>query len=82
MELSLSKLAIDETSDQLLVIYHPDEAHPESADLLTLLTSLAVSPQPASKEMATRLLTDPSQSRSTGQARRPATSSPASRRAS
>ena len=47
MELSLSKLAVDETCDHLLVIYHPTQAHPESADRLTLLTSLAAPPRPA-----------------------------------
>ncbi|WP_150255024.1 helix-turn-helix domain-containing protein [Nocardiopsis deserti] len=40
MDLNVSKLAIDDTDEQLLVVYHPDHAHPESADRLTLLASL------------------------------------------
>lgn len=40
MELNLSKLAVDDTSDQLLVVYHPTDSHPESRDRLILLTSL------------------------------------------
>jgi transcriptional regulator with XRE-family HTH domain len=46
MELNLSKLAVDDTGDQLLVIYHPTEAHPESTDRLTLLASLAAKTRP------------------------------------
>lgn len=53
MELNLSKLAIDETGDQLLVVYHPSDAHPHGADQLALLASLTAqgrregSPRPA-----------------------------------
>lgn len=41
MDLNVSKLAVDDAGEQLLVIYHPDSAHPESADRLELLSSLA-----------------------------------------
>ncbi len=41
MELNLSKLGVDEAGDQLLVVFHPADAHPESTDRLTLLTSMA-----------------------------------------
>lgn len=37
MELNLSKLAVDETGDQLLVMYHPAGKHSESTERLTLL---------------------------------------------
>ncbi|ASU59006.1 helix-turn-helix domain-containing protein [Nocardiopsis dassonvillei] len=47
MDLNVSKLAIDDTDEQLLVIYHPDRAHPESADRLRLLASLAGQATPA-----------------------------------
>ncbi|MFC9086431.1 helix-turn-helix domain-containing protein [Nocardiopsis dassonvillei] len=47
MDLNVSKLAIDDTDEQLLVIYHPDRAHPESADRLALLASLAGRTTPA-----------------------------------
>ncbi|WP_120002766.1 helix-turn-helix transcriptional regulator [Nesterenkonia muleiensis] len=46
MELNLSKLAVDDTGDQTLVIYHPTNTHPESADQLALLASLAAQGQP------------------------------------
>ncbi|MDA0564967.1 helix-turn-helix transcriptional regulator [Streptomonospora sp. S1-112] len=49
MELNISKLAVDDTGDQLLVVYHPTDAHPESADRLALLTSLTESPRPRAK---------------------------------
>lgn len=45
MDLSLSKLTVDETGDQLLVIYHPAQMHPEGGDQLALLASLTVSTQ-------------------------------------
>ncbi|QVQ52249.1 helix-turn-helix domain-containing protein [Spiractinospora alimapuensis] len=41
MELNLSKLAVDETGDQLLVVYHPASTHPESTERFTLLASVA-----------------------------------------
>lgn len=47
MELNLSKLAIEDTSEQLLVVYHPSAAHPASADRLRLLDSLTAPPRPA-----------------------------------
>lgn len=49
MELNLSKLVVDDTADQWLVIYHPAAEHPESADRLALLASLAARPRPASR---------------------------------
>jgi len=39
--LNLSKLAVDEADDQTLVVYHPAASHPDSADRLEQLTSLA-----------------------------------------
>lgn len=40
IELNLSKLTVDETGDQILVVYHPTGAHPHSTDQLALLASL------------------------------------------
>ena len=45
MELNLTKLALDETKDQLLVIYHRAESNRESAERVSLLTSLAAPPR-------------------------------------
>jgi transcriptional regulator with XRE-family HTH domain len=50
MELNLSKLAVDDTGDQLLVIYHPADAHQESRDRLTLLASLAAQTRPTRRD--------------------------------
>lgn len=51
MELNLSKLTVDETSDQLLVIYHPTDAYPEGKDQLILLASLTAQTRPAQQEL-------------------------------
>ncbi|MES4886167.1 helix-turn-helix transcriptional regulator [Streptomyces sp. NPDC000349] len=50
MELNLSKLAVDDTGDQMLVIYHPTDTHPESADRFTLLASWAAETRPVREE--------------------------------
>ncbi|GAA3779566.1 helix-turn-helix transcriptional regulator [Plantactinospora mayteni] len=58
MELNLSKLAIDETGDQLLVIYHPADTHPQSRDQLALLASLAAQTRPVLRAEDVRSPTD------------------------
>jgi hypothetical protein len=50
MELNLSKLMVDDTGDQVLVVYHPTDAHPDSRDRLTLLASWAAESPPVGEE--------------------------------
>lgn len=52
LELNLSKLAVDGAPDQLLVVYHPTAAHPESADRLSLLASRVAPSRPGPQEGA------------------------------
>lgn len=52
LELNLSKLAVDGAPDQLLVVYHPTAAHPESAGRLSLLASLVAPSRPGAQEGA------------------------------